>query len=58
MFSKAMASDLVAKSGFEALMRGKRVIIMGGLNKAGALGAKFMPRSIAVKIAKYVAREK
>jgi short-subunit dehydrogenase len=58
MFSKAMASDLVAKSGYEALMRGKRVIITGGLNKAGALGAKFMPRSIAAKIAKYVVGEK
>ncbi|PGY09757.1 SDR family oxidoreductase [Bacillus sp. AFS031507] len=58
MFSKAMASDLVAKSGYEALMRGKRVIITGGLNKAGALGAKFMPRNIAAKIAKYVAGDK
>ncbi|MEH7307678.1 SDR family NAD(P)-dependent oxidoreductase [Neobacillus drentensis] len=58
MFSRAMASDLVAKSGYEALMRGKRVIITGGLNKAGAIGAKFMPRSLAAKIAKYVAGEK
>ncbi|MBV7507850.1 SDR family oxidoreductase [Bacillus sp. sid0103] len=58
MFSRAMASDLVAKSGYEALMRGKRVIITGGLNKSGALAAKFMPRSVAAKIAKYVAGEK
>jgi uncharacterized protein len=58
MFSRAMASNLVAKRGYEALMSGKRVIITGGLNKAGALGAKFMPRSIAAKIAKYVAGEK
>ncbi|MDQ0200356.1 SDR family NAD(P)-dependent oxidoreductase [Neobacillus ginsengisoli] len=58
MFSSAMASDLVAKKGYEALMSGKRVIITGGFNKAGALGAKFMPRSTAAKIAKYIAGEK
>ncbi len=58
MFSRAMASDLVAQSGYKALMSGKRVIITGGFNKAGALGAKFMPRSIAAKIAKYVAGDK
>ncbi|WP_331280795.1 SDR family NAD(P)-dependent oxidoreductase [Bacillus sp. UNC41MFS5] len=58
MFSSAMASDIVAQSGYNALMNGKRVIITGGFNKAGAIGAKFMPRSIAAKIAKYVAGEK
>ncbi|MGG3467450.1 SDR family oxidoreductase [Neobacillus pocheonensis] len=58
MFSRAMASDLVAKQGYEALKSGKRVIVTGGFNKAGALGAKFMPRSLAAKIAKYVAGEK
>ncbi|MGZ4160828.1 MAG: SDR family NAD(P)-dependent oxidoreductase [Neobacillus sp.] len=58
MFSRAMASDIVAKKGYEALMSGKRVIVTGGFNKAGALGAKFMPRSIVAKIAKYIAGEK
>jgi uncharacterized protein len=58
MFSRAMSSDIVAKKGYEALMSGKRVIVTGGFNKAGALGAKFMPRSIAAKIAKYIAGEK
>jgi uncharacterized protein len=58
MFSQAMPSDRVAKSGYQALMSGKRVIVTGGFNKAGALGAKFMPRSLAAKIAKYVAGEK
>jgi uncharacterized protein len=58
MFSQAMPSDRVAKSGYEALMKGKRVIVTGGFNKAGALGAKFMPRSLAAKVAKYVAGEK
>ena len=58
LFSRAMDSEKVAKMGFDALMDGKRVIITGGLNKAGAYGAKFMPRSLAAKIAKYVAAEK
>ena len=58
MFSKAMESDKVAKKGYEAMMSGKRVIVTGGLNKAGALGAKFLPRSMAAKLAKYVAGEK
>ncbi|GAB4944195.1 hypothetical protein MAHJHV51_47970 [Mycobacterium avium subsp. hominissuis] len=58
MFSRAMAADIVAKKGYKAMMRGKRVIVTGVLNKAGALGAKFVPRSLAAKIAKYVAGEK
>ncbi|MEH7331687.1 SDR family oxidoreductase [Neobacillus drentensis] len=58
MFSRAMASDQVAKSGYKALMSGKRVVVTGGFNKAGAVGAKFMPRSLAAKVAKYVAEEK
>jgi uncharacterized protein len=58
MFSRAMDSNIVAKQGYDALMSGKRVIVTGGLNKAGAIGAKFMPRSWAAKIAKYVAGEK
>jgi short-subunit dehydrogenase len=58
MFSQAMASDIVAKKGYEAMMSGKRVIVTGGFNKAGTLGAKFMPRSLTAKIAKYIAGEK
>lgn len=58
MFSRAMSADIVAQKGYEATMKGKRVIITGGLNKAGAFGAKFMPRSLGAKIAKYVAGEK
>lgn len=57
MFSRAMPPDIVAKSGYKALMNGKRVIVTGGLNKAGAFGVRFMPRSITAKIAKYVAGE-
>ncbi|WP_336790282.1 SDR family NAD(P)-dependent oxidoreductase [Paenibacillus sp. MMO-177] len=58
MFSRAMDSEEVVKIGYNAMMKGKRVVITGGMNKAGALGAKFLPRSLAAKIAKYVAGDK
>ncbi|MED1469944.1 SDR family oxidoreductase [Bacillus salipaludis] len=58
MFSRAMSSNRVALQGYQAMMHGKRVIITGGLNKAGALAAKFLPRSLGAKIAMYVAGEK
>jgi len=58
MFSAAMPSNVVAKQGYQALMAGKRVIITGGMNRAGALAAKFLPRSWAAKMAKYVAGAK
>ncbi|KAA0549034.1 SDR family oxidoreductase [Bacillus sp. BGMRC 2118] len=57
MFKRAMNSETVAKMGVDALMKGKRVIITGGFNKFGALSAKFLPRSVAAKVAKYVAKE-
>lgn len=58
MFSRAMEPDQVAKKGYQAMIRGKRVIVTGGLNKVGAIGTKFMPRSVTAKIAKYVTGEK
>ncbi|WP_226678371.1 SDR family NAD(P)-dependent oxidoreductase [Mesobacillus jeotgali] len=57
MFSGAMSSQDVAKQGYQALMAGKRVVITGSTNKVGAYAAKFLPRSLAAKIAKYVAKE-
>ncbi|RSD28453.1 SDR family NAD(P)-dependent oxidoreductase [Mesobacillus subterraneus] len=57
MFSGAMSSHEVAKQGYQAAMAGKRVVITGSGNKAGAYAAKFLPRSLAAKIAKYVAKE-
>lgn len=57
MFSGAMSSQEVAKQGYQALMSGKRVVITGSTNKVGAYAAKFLPRSLAAKIAKYVAKE-
>ncbi|QFT87631.1 D-beta-hydroxybutyrate dehydrogenase [Bacillus sp. THAF10] len=57
MFSNAMSSDVVAKQGYQALMQGKRVVITGGLNKVGALAAKFLPRRTAANVAKLVMKE-
>ncbi|MDZ5472963.1 SDR family oxidoreductase [Bacillus sp. 31A1R] len=57
MFSNAMSSEVVAKIGYVSLMQGKRVVIPGGLNKVGALVAKFLPRRTAAKVAKLVMTE-
>ncbi len=56
MFSRAMPAYEVAYEGYVGLMRGRRVIITGRVNKLGAISAKFLPRSLAAKI-KYVAGE-
>jgi short-subunit dehydrogenase len=52
--SKGVAMDTrpVAVAGYRGMMRGKRVVTPGLLNKAGALGAKLAPRSLAARIAK------
>lgn len=57
MFSNAMRSDVVAKQGFDSLMRGERVVITGVFNKVGAIAAKFLPRRTAAKVAKLVMKE-
>lgn len=58
MFSSAMAADVVAKQGVDGLMSGKRVVITGGSNKAGAIATKLMPRRLSAKIAKAITEEK
>ncbi|WP_138494066.1 SDR family NAD(P)-dependent oxidoreductase [Paenibacillus pinistramenti] len=58
MFSRAMDSAAVAKQGYKALLRGQRVVVTGSLNKAGTIAAKFLPRSLSAKAAKYIAGEK
>lgn len=58
MFSQAMESSHVAKTGYLSLMNGDRVVITGTFNKIGAYSAKFLPRSLSAKIAKYVAGAK
>ncbi|XQY92539.1 SDR family NAD(P)-dependent oxidoreductase [Metabacillus sp. HB246100] len=58
MFSNAMDAKEVAKQSYEGIMKGRRVVIPGAKNKAGAYAAKFLPRSLTAKIAKAVAGEK
>jgi short-subunit dehydrogenase len=52
--SKGVAMDVrpVAVAGYRGMMRGKRIVTPGLLNKTGALGAKLAPRSLAARIAK------
>lgn len=57
MFSKVMGADIVALLGYNALMKGQRVIIPGSINKIGAYSAKFLPRGFVAKIAKMITRE-
>lgn len=54
MFSQAMPADQVAKEGVDGLLKNKRVVITGSKNKAGALAAKFLPRSTTAKVAKSI----
>lgn len=58
MFSNAMDATTVAALGYNGMKNGKRVVITGSSNKIGATAAKFLPRSTAAKIAKYVAQDK
>jgi len=58
MFERAMEADIVVQLGYNALMKGQRVVIAGTLNKIGAYAAKFLPRSLAAKVAKAAAGEK
>ena len=41
----------VAKAGIRGLERGKRVVIPGTLNRAGALGGQHAPRSLILRVA-------
>ncbi|HJV46766.1 MAG TPA: SDR family oxidoreductase [Bacillota bacterium] len=54
MFSKVMDARIVTVEGYRGMMQGKRVIIPGGVNKLGAYAAKFLPRSLVAKVAKWL----
>src|SRR4051794_24462636 len=43
--------DEVAKAGIRALEKGKRVVIPGMLNRAGAIGGQHAPRSVVLRLA-------
>jgi short-subunit dehydrogenase len=44
-----MDADVVARAGFRGLMRGKRIVIPGALNKLTAKLANFVPNSLTTK---------
>jgi hypothetical protein len=46
-----LSAAAVAKAGYAAFRRGKRVVVPGLVNKVGAVGTRFVPRSAAAKIA-------
>jgi len=46
--------DEVAKAGIRGLERGKRVVIPGGLNRAGAIGGQHAPRGLLLRVASRV----
>lgn len=46
--------DDVAKAGIKGLEKGKRVVIPGALNRAGALGGQHAPRSLVLRLASRV----
>ncbi|PKR77317.1 short-chain dehydrogenase [Halalkalibacillus sediminis] len=58
MFDSAMPASIVAQKGYEAMQKGKGVVITGRMNSFGAIGAKFLPRRTAARIAKRIAQEK
>jgi len=55
--SRVMPADRVARLGYEALKKGKRVVITGTYNRLGVLGARTLPRSLAAKVAKSISRK-
>lgn len=58
LFSWAMEAGVAAGIGYRALMKGKRVVISGTFNKIGAYSAKFLPRNITAKVAKWIGKKK
>jgi short-subunit dehydrogenase len=40
----------VAKAGIQGLERGKRVVIPGGINRAGAIGGQHVPRGLLLRV--------
>lgn len=53
-FFAVMEAGKVAKIGYRAMMKGKRVVIPGMLNKLQLMGIRFIPRIIASKLIKWM----
>ena len=46
-----VSADEVAKAGIDGLDKGKRVVIPGALNRAGAIGGQHAPRALVLRLA-------
>ena len=49
-----MSSEEVARYGYEALMRGRRIAVPGLLNKFGTWGSRFVPRGFVTFVVSYL----
>ncbi|MDD3224811.1 MAG: SDR family oxidoreductase [Clostridium sp.] len=58
MFSKMMSAESVAKLGYKGLIKGKRVVIAGKMNKLEVYAVKILPRALAAKAAKFITKNK
>ncbi|MBM7553748.1 SDR family NAD(P)-dependent oxidoreductase [Thalassobacillus pellis] len=56
--NRTMTPSIVAKAGFLGFVKGKRIVIPGLRNQTGSLAAKFLPRSLAAKLALYMDSER
>ncbi|MET1249716.1 SDR family oxidoreductase [Sporolactobacillus sp. STCC-11] len=54
MFSRTMDVQTVARIGYRAMMKGKRVVVTGQVNYAGAIAAKLLPRRWSAKAVRII----
>lgn len=53
-----MSPEAVARVGYDALVRGKRVAVPGLLNKILVVSAPFIPRAILLRVGKFIMQRK
>ena len=53
-----MNPEKVAKSGYNALMKGKRVVVSGLINKMLVFSIRFTPRNLVAMVSKYLMSER
>jgi len=57
-FRGAMRAEEVARLGYEAMMKGKQVVVTGGMNRVLAFANRFVPRGLAARIAMRVMKRR
>lgn len=53
-FYPILSAEFVAKESYKAMMRGKRIVIPGFLNKVNAAGSKLLPWQIIIPITRWL----